>query len=240
MNTLVGASERLNVLIFLGAPGAGKGTVAEKCVQELGFVQLSTGNLCRMHIADQTEVGKQIDLIIKSGKLVPDSLIVAMVADWFAKRTEDTSTIILDGFPRTVAQAEALKKLFEKEFPTVKLSVVKLEISDEAVVVRLCSRVVCENKACQAVYSLVEGSSLVPVKAGVCDLCGGGLIVRPDDAEDSVRKRLQVYHQHENALLDFYGLIQQPVVHLNVERPLDEVFSNFKNVIGLGRLDDRY
>lgn len=235
MSMLTGSSQMLNVLIFLGAPGAGKGTLAERCVQELGFVQLSTGNLCRMHIADQTEIGRQIDLIIKSGKLVPDSLIVAMVADWFAQQNGDISTIILDGFPRTVAQAEALKKLFEEKLPTVKLSVVKLEISDEAVIARLCSRVVCENKACQAVYSLVQDSALAPKQAGVCDLCGGALVIRPDDAEESVRKRLQVYHQHENALVDFYGSIQQPVIRLNVEKPLEEVFSDFKGVMGLGR-----
>jgi len=235
MSLVAGILQMLDVLVFLGAPGAGKGTLAEKCVQELEFVQLSTGNLCRMHIADQTEIGKQIDLIIKSGKLVSDSLIVDMVADWFAKQVGKTSTIILDGFPRTVAQAEALKKLFEAKFPTVKLSVVKLEISDEEVVERLCSRVVCENKACQAVYSLVQGSSLAPAQAGACDLCGGSLIVRPDDAEDSVRRRLQVYHQHENALLDFYTSIQQPVIRLNVEKPLEEVFSEFKGVMGLGR-----
>lgn len=234
MSMLTKSSQKLNVLIFLGAPGAGKGTLAERCVQELGFIQLSTGNLCRMHIANQTEIGRQIDLIIKSGKLVSDSLIVDMVADWFAKETGDASTIILDGFPRTVAQADALKKLFEEKFPTVKLSVIKLEISDEAVVARLCSRVVCENKACQAVYSLVQGSALAPAKAGLCDLCGGTLVVRPDDAEDSVRKRLQVYHQHENALVDFYGSIKQPVMRLNVEKPLEEVFSEFKNVMGLG------
>lgn len=234
MNALTGLSQKLNVLVFLGAPGAGKGTLAERCVQELGFVQLSTGNLCRMHIADQTEIGRQIDLIIKSGKLVSDSLIVAMVADWFTNQTGDISTIILDGFPRTVAQAEALKKLFEEKLPAVKLSVVKLEISDEAVVARLCSRVVCENKACQAVYSLVQGAALAPVKTGICDMCGCALVVRADDAEDSVRRRLQVYHQHENALLDFYGSIQQPIIRLNVEKPLEEVFSDFKSVMGLG------
>jgi adenylate kinase len=230
-----GLPRKLNVLIFLGAPGAGKGTLAERCVQELGFVQLSTGNLCRMHIADQTEIGRQIDLIIKSGKLVPDSLIVAMVADWFAKQAGDVSTVILDGFPRTVAQAEALKKLIEEKFPAVKLSVIKLEISDEVVVARLCSRVLCENKACQAVYSLAQGSLLAPAKAGVCDLCGGKLVVRPDDAEESVRKRLQVYHQHESALLNFYGSIQQSVIRLNVEKPLEEVFGDFKGVMGLGQ-----
>jgi adenylate kinase len=235
MSMVTGSSQKLNVLIFLGAPGAGKGTLAEKCVQELDFVQLSTGNLCRMHIADKTEIGKQIDLIIKSGRLVSDSLIVDMVADWFAKQAGDASSIILDGFPRTIAQAEALKQLFKEQFPAVKLSVVKLEISDEEVVARLCSRVVCENKACQAVYSLAKGSSLAPAKAGICDICGGALVVRPDDAEDSVRKRLQVYHQHENSLLDFYDSIQQPIIRLNVEKPLEKVFSDFKNVMGLGR-----
>lgn len=235
MNMHTVPSQEINVLVFLGAPGAGKGTVSERCVQELGFVQLSTGNLCRMHIADQTEIGKQIDLIIKSGRLVPDSLIVDMVADWFAKQAGKDSTIVLDGFPRTIAQAEALKKLFETTFPMVRLSVVKLEISDKTVIDRLCSRVVCENKACQAVYSLAQGSSLAPAKAGVCNLCGGALIVRPDDAEESIRKRLQVYHQHENALLDFYASIGQSIINLNVEKPLEEVFSDFKDVMGLGR-----
>ena len=223
----------LNVLIFLGAPGAGKGTLAEKCVQELGFVQLSTGNLCRMHSAEKTGIGQQIDLIIKSGRLVPDSLIVEMVADWFSKQAGETSTIILDGFPRTVPQAQALKRLFEATFPAVRLSVIKLEISDEAVMNRLCSRIVCENKACQAVYSLIPGSSLAPKKPSVCDLCEGVLVVRADDTEESVRKRLQIYRQHENALLDFYASSEQQVIKLLVERPSQEVFEDFMRVMCL-------
>lgn len=227
------SSPSLNVLVFLGAPGAGKGTLAEKCVHELGFVQLSTGNLCRMHIAEKTGIGQQIDLIIKSGRLVPDSLIVEMVADWFGKQVGKTSTIILDGFPRTVPQAQALKKLFEEAFPAVRLSVIKLEISDETVVNRLCSRVVCENKACQAVYSLIPGSSLAPKISSVCDICEGALVVRADDTEESVRKRLQIYRQHENALLDFYAASEQPVIKLLVERPSQEVFEDFMHVMSL-------
>lgn len=230
------SSSALNVLIFLGAPGAGKGSLAEKCVKELGFVQLSTGNLCRKHIADRTEIGEQIDLIIKSGRLVPDSLIVDMVADWFEKQRGKASTVILDGFPRTIAQAEALRKLFKENFPTVRLSVIKLEISDDVVINRLCSRIVCENKACQAVYSTVSGSQLAPKKPFTCDLCEGALIVRADDTEESVRKRLQIYHQHEHDLLDFYTSIEQLVMKLSVERPLIEVFDEFVRIMGL---DDR-
>jgi adenylate kinase len=232
----VASSPSLNVLIFLGAPGAGKGTLAEKCVQELGFVQLSTGNLCRMHIAEKTGIGQQIDLITKSGRLVPDSLIVEMVADWFGKQAKKTSTIVLDGFPRTVPQAQALKRFFEEAFPAVRLSVVKLEISDETVVNRLCSRVVCENKVCQAVYSLISGSPLVPKRPSVCDVCEGALVVRADDTEESVRKRLQIYRQHESALLDFYVSSGQPIVKLLVEKPSQEVFEDFMRVICL---DDR-
>src|SRR5438105_2140053 len=104
-----------NIFIFLGPPGSGKGSVSRLCIKDLGWVQLSTGNLCRKHIAKQTEIGKEIDFAIKSGKLVSDDLITNMVLEWFQKDFDDSHTVILDGYPRTIMQAQAFTKLFDKQ-----------------------------------------------------------------------------------------------------------------------------
>ena len=114
-----------SVFIFIGPPGSGKGTLSHLCVSSLRWVQLSTGNLCRKHIAEQTEIGKQIDFALKSGKLVSDSLINAMVHDWFSMTIQEADNIILDGYPRTVAQAEALHEYLQKNLSHVDVQVIR-------------------------------------------------------------------------------------------------------------------
>lgn len=226
-------AQKHDLYIFIGPPGSGKGSLADLCVRELAWRQLSTGNVCRHHISRQTEIGKQIDFAIKSGKLVSDSLIVSMVADWFDEYLTRCPAVILDGFPRTVPQAQAFTALLNNQFGAMRAQVIQLDISDEGVVQRLCSRFICENNECQAVYSLAPDSALAPKKAEICDVCSGRLARRKDDDEATVRERLAGYHRHERALVDYYKTLGEPIRQLPVEKPLQEVFKDFKQIIGL-------
>ncbi len=220
------------LIVLIGSPGAGKGSISMRAIQELGWVQLSTGNLCRKHIAEQTEIGKQIDFALKSGKLVSDSLISRMVGQWIAEHS-DGGIILLDGYPRTVAQGQHLSDLLQDQLKDWKLTVIRLVLSDEQVIMRLSGRYVCENKDCQAVYSVVPGSSLAPKKANVCDVCLSTLTRRNDDNSESIRERLIVYHQHEGALLDFYRSNGQVIQECDVDKPFDDVFADFKRIFPL-------
>lgn len=220
----------MNIYVFLGPPGVGKGSLSRLCVDTLGWVQLSTGNLCRSHIAKQTDIGKKIDFTIKSGKLIPDSLITDMVKQWFTDNCSLNSTVILDGYPRTVAQAIAIRDMFENNLSTYKLNVVKLVIPEEVVITRLSSRLICGNNECQAVYSAVT-QSLVPRNLNSCDKCSSVLIRRQDDEEKYIRERLSIYNQHEGDLLKYYSQLGQRVLSLNVEKQLEDVFAEFKRLI---------
>jgi len=224
------------IFIFIGPPGSGKGSLSGLCVQELGWEQLSTGNLCRKHIAQETEIGKEIDFAIKSGKLISDSLITNMVVEWFNHEADAKQPIILDGYPRTVAQAQNFNKLIKSTTNNLKLRIVRFCLSDDSVISRLSNRYICQNKDCQAVYSLMAGSSLAPKKELQCDACSGLLERRKDDDKVAVQERLKVYHHHEHALLDFYKTVGQSVHEINVEKPLNQVFDEFKRVVGLERV----
>lgn len=216
-------STERRIVIFIGPPGAGKGSLSQLCVKELGWAQLSTGNLCRYHITEQTELGKQIDLAIKSGKLISDGVIVDMVDKALPETFKQSPIVILDGFPRTVAQAQALEnKIAEIEFP-VAFVVVHLNLSDHKVLERLGSRLICTNKACQAVYSLSQ-DSLKPEQQGICDVCKQPLMKRSDDEEKSVRERLLQYHKHADDLLQFYKDRHYALCEIDVDQPLNETF----------------
>jgi adenylate kinase len=222
-----------NVFVFIGPPGSGKGSLSNLCVQKLQWVQLSTGNLCRKHIAEQTPIGKEIDFAIKSGNLVSDDLITAMVEDWLREEIQkpEEKTVILDGYPRTSEQAKAFDTLLKTQFKGLQLQVVRLNIPDATLVKRLSSRVVCQNKDCQAVYSLAEDSLLKPKRDMICDLCGSPLGRRKDDEISTIQERLHVYRKHEQGLLDYFKKIDQPIMELNAEKPLPMVFDEFKKMI---------
>ncbi len=224
-----------SVYIFVGPPGSGKGTLSHLCVKTLGWVQLSTGNLCRRHIADRTEIGQQIDFALKSGKLVSDDLINAMVQEWFISAIQESDNIILDGYPRTVGQAQALHTFLQEKMPNVSVNVVRFFISDEAVVSRICGRLVCQNKDCQEVYSLHPGAR-IPAMEMRCDSCSGILGRRTDDAITAVQDRLQTYYKHEQDLLNFYAQEPFKTKELAVNKQLDEVFEEFKELVGLSNL----
>jgi adenylate kinase len=222
-----------NVFIFIGPPGAGKGSLSNLCASQFGWLQISTGNLCRKHIAEQTKIGKEIDLIIKSGKLINDDLITDMVFEWFFEQVSEASGIIFDGYPRTVAQAEAFDAMLKEMFPVMRVRVVLFSLADDVVVNRLCSRYICQNKECQAIYSISPHSDLMPVELVRCDLCSGILGRRDDDNEEAVRRRLEIYHRHEQQLVDFYRNNGTEIIDLDASKPLREVFDDFVQRIGM-------
>ena len=194
----------------------------------MGWKQLSTGDLCRKHIQEQTEIGKEIDFAIKSGKLVSDELITQMVVSWF-KQQDHSAPVIFDGFPRTVAQAQALESLIEQSNASLKLHVVVLDLNDEIIIKRLGNRFICQNKSCQAVYSLAD-KALSPKNYMVCDECEAPIDRRKDDEPEAVKERLKIYHAHMSALLKFYDQTGKEIYRIPVDKSLDQVFNMFKGV----------
>ena len=181
-------------LILLGAPGAGKGTQAELLVQKLSIPAISTGNMLREAIANGTELGKKAKQYMDEGALVPDELILGIVADR-VNLPDCQNGFILDGVPRTLAQAEAL------EAKGVKIDhVVSIEVDDSEIEGRMTGRRVCSK--CGASYHVVANP---PKTEGVCDSCGSELIIRKDDKPETVRHRLEVDHASTEILKDFYG-----------------------------------
>lgn len=180
-------------LILLGAPGAGKGTQAEILCKEFSIPTISTGNILRAAVKNGTPTGLKAKSFMDAGKLVPDEVIIGVIADRLAE-PDCADGYILDGVPRTIAQAEALEKagIFFDD-------VVSIEISDEEIEERMSGRRVCE--ACGASYHVV---AIPPKQEGVCDSCGGKLIRRKDDEPETVAKRLEVYHKETEPLKDFY------------------------------------
>ena len=181
-------------LILLGAPGAGKGTQAELLVKKLSIPAISTGNMLREAMANGTELGKKAKKYMDDGLLVPDELILGIVADRVAQ-PDCQNGFILDGVPRTLAQAEALEAM------GVHIDhVVSIEVDDAAIEGRMTGRRVCAK--CGASYHITANP---PKTEGLCDLCGGELITRKDDNPETVRRRLEVYHSTTEVLKDFYG-----------------------------------
>lgn len=215
-----------NIFIFVGPPGSGKGTLSQYCVKQLGWFQLSTGDLCRKHTKEQTEIGKHIDFAIKSGRLIDDALIVQMVKESLEDHHEAVESVILDGFPRTKPQAQALQRLLKDFFPTSCLWVVVFDISDDVVIKRLSTRIVCSNASCQSVYTLNDGA-LASRKEGICDTCGSPLVQRSDDRSNAIKQRLIMYHEHAQRVISFYENSGLSVVHLEADKPFDDVYKEF-------------
>ena len=186
------------VLILLGPPGAGKGTQARMLEQAHGLVQLSTGDLLRAAVAAGTEAGRQARAVMEAGELVSDGIVLAILADRLAE-PDVAAGVILDGFPRTAAQAEALDRLLAERGQRVDAAV-SLEVEDEAMVARVSGRFTCA--ACGEGY---HDSFKPPAAEGVCDACGGtGFTRRADDTAETVRARLAAYHEQTAPLIAFY------------------------------------
>lgn len=222
-----------SIIIFMGPPGAGKGSLSQLCVERRNWAQLSTGALCRKHIAEKSDIGREIDFLIKSGKLISDDLIVSMVQTWMSEHIGKKEGIILDGFPRTVEQARLFSEVFQERLENCKLHVVKLNISEQAVMDRLQQRFVCENIHCQMVYSMQQDSSCSPKNGSACDKCSGVLRRRDDDILGVVSSRLKTYYAFEKLLENYFYEQDHSVSLINADRPIAHVYSDFEKIIGI-------
>lgn len=184
-------------LIILGPPGSGKGVQSKRIARHFGIVQISTGEILRQAAAAGTELGQQARQYMEKGLLVPDKIMVQLVIERLSQN-DCQAGFILDGFPRTIAQAEMLDDLLQKEKKTLE-SVLELKIDDQSVLHRLSNRRLCSQ--CGADYNLVTKP---PRAEGVCDRCGGQLIQREDDREETIVHRLEVYHRQTEPLEAYY------------------------------------
>jgi adenylate kinase len=211
-------------LILLGPPGAGKGTQAHWICEKLGIPQISTGDMLRLARKNQTELGKQAETYMVAGKLVPDEVVIGIVQERL-KEKDCLEGYVLDGFPRTVNQAQALKETLAANNAQID-AVVSIDVPDDLLVTRLCGRRVCSQ--CGASYHI----SFSPSKTeDVCDQCSGSLMQRKDDTEETIKERLSVYHEQTKPLISFYE-------GEKVLRPVDgageikAVWSRINNILG--------
>ncbi|MDI6780513.1 MAG: adenylate kinase [bacterium] len=211
-------------LIFLGPPGSGKGTQASRLSQRFGIPQISTGDILREAVTNKTELGIKAKESMDNGELVSDDIIIGIICDRIVQ-TDCENGFILDGFPRTIVQAESFDKMIsEKGEKNIPIDVVlSLDVSEEMVVRRLCGRMVC--KECNTNYHLEFN---LPKKKGVCS-CGGKLYHRPDDEEDVVRRRLKVYKETTEPLIGYY---QQKGL-LRVIDGTEEIENIFKQLVSV-------
>ena len=208
-------------LILLGAPGAGKGTQAELLTKKLSIPAISTGNMLREAMANGSELGKQLKQIMDSGCLVPDDVILSIVAERVAK-PDCKNGFILDGVPRTLSQAEAL------DATGVRIDhVVSIEIDDSVIEGRMTGRRVCGK--CGASYHIVANP---PKTEGICDECGAELVIRKDDAPETVRHRLEVYHNSTEVLKTYYAECKKLRV-VNGDQPIEDAFRDVLKAIGV-------
>jgi adenylate kinase len=184
-------------LLLFGPPGAGKGTQAAIVAKRLGIPHIDTGSIIRDNIKSETPLGIEAKSFVAKGELVPDELVIRLVEDRL-KKNDARDGWLLDGFPRSLTQAKALSKMGAGNAEVVE-KVVFIDVPEESLIKRLTSRRICSG--CKAVYNLV---TLAPSKEGTCDTCGGGLIQRSDDNEESVRNRFRVYHEETAPIADYY------------------------------------
>ena len=202
-------------VVLLGAPGAGKGTQAQKMIDAYGIPQISTGDILRASVAAGTELGLEAKRYMDAGDLVPDEVVIGLVKTRLAEPDAEKG-FILDGFPRTTAQAEALDAELESLGKAIE-SAIAITVDPEVIVARLTSRRVC--RACGAITSAVSGNA--------CPKCGGELFQRDDDNEATVRNRLEVYERSTAPLIDYYRA--KDLLHeIDGDRPVDAVFAEVK------------
>lgn len=211
-------------VIMLGAPGAGKGTQAKQIADKYNIPHISTGDIFRANIKNGTELGKKAKTYMDQGLLVPDELVVELVADRI-QQDDCKNGFVLDGFPRTIPQAEALDAALENIDEKMDYAI-DVDVPDENIINRMSGRRACLS--CGATYHIVS----VPTKVeGICDRCGNPVVLRDDDKPETVKKRLEVYHEQTQPLIDYYK--KQDILRtVNGVQPMEEVFKAIVEILG--------
>ena len=210
-------------IVMLGAPGAGKGTQAEMIAEKYGIPHISTGDIFRANIKNGTELGKKAKAYMDAGNLVPDELTVDLVIDRVAQ-PDCEKGYILDGFPRTIPQAEVFTKQLEKNGEKIDFAI-DVEVPDENIINRMGGRRACPN--CGATYHI---KYIPPKKEGVCDACGTELVLRNDDKPETVKNRLNVYHEATQPLIDFYKA-QGVLREVDGTQDMKDVFADIVKIL---------
>ncbi len=211
-------------VIMLGAPGAGKGTQAKQIADKYSIPHISTGDIFRANIKNGTELGKKAKTFMDQGLLVPDELVVELVADRI-QQDDCKNGFVLDGFPRTIPQAEALDAALEKINEKMDYAI-DVDVPDENIITRMSGRRACLN--CGATYHIVS----IPTKVeGICDRCGSQVVLRDDDKPETVKKRLEVYHEQTQPLIDYYKK-KEILKTVNGVQPMEDVFKAIVEILG--------
>lgn len=211
-------------IIMLGAPGAGKGTQAKKIAEKYSIPHISTGDIFRANIKNNTELGQKAKTYMDKGELVPDELVVDLIMDRF-KEADCANGYVLDGFPRTIPQAETLDKALAANNEAVDFAI-NVEVPDENIINRMSGRRACVG--CGATYHIQFNA---PKVEGVCDTCGEKLILRDDDKPETVKNRLSVYHEQTQPLIDYYSK-KGVLAEVDGTQAMDDVFNAIVNVLG--------
>jgi adenylate kinase len=209
-------------LIFLGGPGAGKGTVSNAMIAKYGVAHISTGDILRAEVAKGTPAGLEAGAIMKSGGLVPDAMVCGMVGERL-KEPDCEKGFILDGFPRTIAQAETLAGILQDMGKKID-AVIYLNVSDEIILQRLTARMNC--RGCDAIYNKIF---MPPKTEGICDKCGSELFQRADDSLETAKSRLAVFHKQTQPLIDFYEKLG--LLYSCRSTELDEIVAELANIL---------
>lgn len=210
-------------IVMLGAPGAGKGTQAKRLAAKYGIPHISTGDIFRANIKNGTELGKKAKVYMDQGLLVPDELVVDLVIDRF-KEPDCEKGYVLDGFPRTIPQAKALDEALAKHSDALEYAI-DVDVPDESIIRRMSGRRACIG--CGATYHVV---TIPPKKEGICDTCGAELVLREDDKPETVEKRLKVYHEQTQPLIDYYqgkGILKS----VDGTRDMEEIFNEIVGIV---------
>ena len=211
-------------IIMLGAPGAGKGTQAKKIAAKYSIPHISTGDIFRANIKNNTELGQKAKTYMDKGELVPDTLVVDLIMDRF-KEADCANGYVLDGFPRTIPQAEALDAALKANGEKVDYAI-NVEVPDENIINRMSGRRACVG--CGATYHIKYNPTKVE---GICDACGEKLILRDDDKPETVKNRLSVYHDQTQPLIDYYKKADV-LKEVDGTKDMEEVFKDIVNILG--------
>lgn len=211
-------------IIMLGAPGAGKGTQAKKIAEKYQIPHISTGDIFRANIKGGTELGMKAKTFMDQGMLVPDEITIGMLMDRMGQE-DCINGYVLDGFPRTIPQAESLTKALAERGEKVDYAI-NVDVPDENIINRMSGRRACLG--CGATYHITFNP---PVKEGICDTCGQELVLRDDDKPETVKKRLDVYHQQTQPLIDYYKNAEV-LAEVDGTQPMDAVFQGIVEILG--------